>query len=245
MTNGSRNLKRRFGPLVVALATTVGLMALAAPSASGATPVVSNYSGVGISEPNAIAAGPDGALWFTNYRNNSIGRITTAGRGHQLHRHRHHAPDGIAAGPDGALWFTNFGNNSIGRITTAGVVTNYTGTGIVHPDGITAGPDGALWFTNSGTTRSGGSPPPGRSPTTPAPASSNPYGITAGPDGALWFTNFGNNSIGRITTAGCGHQLHRHRHRPTRTRSPPAPTVPCGSPTTGTTRSGGSRPPGW
>ena len=26
-----------------------------------------------------IAAGPDGALWFTNYGNNSIGRITTTG----------------------------------------------------------------------------------------------------------------------------------------------------------------------
>ena len=40
---------------------------------------VTNYTGTGISGPSGIAAGPDGALWFTNGANNSIGRITTAG----------------------------------------------------------------------------------------------------------------------------------------------------------------------
>jgi IPT/TIG domain len=32
----------------------------------------------GIDEPYGITAGPDGALWFTNAGNNSMGRITTA-----------------------------------------------------------------------------------------------------------------------------------------------------------------------
>ncbi|MFZ0667590.1 MAG: hypothetical protein WAM97_17710, partial [Acidimicrobiales bacterium] len=32
-----------------------------------------------IKEPLAIASGPDGALWFTNVKKNTIGRITTAG----------------------------------------------------------------------------------------------------------------------------------------------------------------------
>ena len=36
---------------------------------------VTNYTATGISRPVAIRAGPDGALWFTNW--NSIGRITT------------------------------------------------------------------------------------------------------------------------------------------------------------------------
>ena len=73
---------------------------------------------------------------------------------------------------------------------------------------------------------------------------SDPYGITAGPDGALWFTNDGNNSIGRITTAGVVTNYTGTGHRPTRTGSRPAPTAPCGSPTSATTRSGGSPPPG-
>jgi len=33
----------------------------------------------GVYAPNNITSGPDGALWFTNWLNNSIGRITTAG----------------------------------------------------------------------------------------------------------------------------------------------------------------------
>jgi streptogramin lyase len=39
--------------------------------------VVTIYTGTGIDNPIGIAAGPDGALWFTNDGNNSIGRITT------------------------------------------------------------------------------------------------------------------------------------------------------------------------
>jgi streptogramin lyase len=31
----------------------------------------------GIDDPQGITTGPDGALWFTNYDGNSIGRITT------------------------------------------------------------------------------------------------------------------------------------------------------------------------
>jgi len=118
------------------------------PSAGG---VVTNYTGTGIDTPLWIAAGPDGALWFTNYSNSSIGRITTAGVVTKYTGTGIDDPDGIAAGSDGALWFTNSGGfDSIGRITTAGVVTNYTGTDIDDPGGIAAGPDGALWFTNSG-----------------------------------------------------------------------------------------------
>jgi Bacterial Ig domain len=39
--------------------------------------VVTNYTGTGISIPEGITVGPDGATWFTNSGNNSIGRITT------------------------------------------------------------------------------------------------------------------------------------------------------------------------
>jgi virginiamycin B lyase len=76
---------------------------------------VSEY--LGIDEPSGMAAGPDGALWFTNSGNNSIGRITTEGKVINYAVTRESQPLGIAAGPDGALWFTNR-YNSIGRITT-------------------------------------------------------------------------------------------------------------------------------
>src|ERR1035438_519846 len=94
-----------------------------------------------------IAAGSDGALWFTEYNGNKIGRITTAGAITVFPvPTAGSSPMSITAGPDGALWFTESAGTQLGRITTAGVITEYplqpqTGVGA-----ITAGPDGALWF---------------------------------------------------------------------------------------------------
>jgi len=131
------------------------------------------------SQPTGIAAGPDGALWFTEVLGNKIGRITSAGAITEYPLPTAGSePNGIAAGPDGALWFAEgvadrigrtplterSPSTRIGRITTVGIVTRY-----------------------------------------PVPtADSIPYWIAAGPDGALWFTENGHrgNRIGRITTAG-------------------------------------------
>ena len=109
-----KKLRRRavvVGLLVLTLSLTVGTAA-----ASGAGKVTI-YTATGIDNPIEIAAGPDGALWFTNHGNNSIGRITTAGVVTNFTDPSISLPYGIAAGPDGALWFTNSAS-SIGRITT-------------------------------------------------------------------------------------------------------------------------------
>jgi streptogramin lyase len=114
---------------------------------------VKDYTFHGFIFAQAIAAGPDGALWFTNPEG-SIGRITTAGVVTIYHAPSFFNLGAIAAGPDGALWFTsaNAGaNGSIERITTAGTVTNYPDPRIVVPQAIVAGPDGAIWFTSAGS----------------------------------------------------------------------------------------------
>ena len=87
-----------------------------------------------------IAAGPDGALWFTGAFLNeaaqlegAIGRITAAGTfsgGGILPTASNLPEGGIAAGPDGALWFTEVdptitARDKIGRITTDGTITEY------------------------------------------------------------------------------------------------------------------------
>jgi virginiamycin B lyase len=149
-----------------------------------------------------IAAGPDGALWFTNGFDSSIGRITTTGQVTSFTDPAISAPQRITAGPDGALWFTNFVNNSIGRITTSGTVTEYTDPSILAPQDITTGSDGALWFTNTYNNSIGRITTAGAVSNFKGPGVSYPAGIAAGPDGALWFTNLQNHSIGRITTAG-------------------------------------------
>ena len=111
---------------------------------------MTNYTGYQISQPEGITIGPDGALWFTNAGNNSIGRITTSGSVSAFFNYATtliSGPYGITTGSDGALWFTN-DDNSIGRITTGGLVTRYLEAGLSGPGAITVGPDSALWFTN-------------------------------------------------------------------------------------------------
>src|ERR1700761_2057853 len=90
----------------------------------------------------AIAAGPDGNLWFTEAQANQIGRITPAGDVTEFSAGISPAsgPDGIVAGPDGNLWFTEATGNRIGRITAAGVVTEFpVPTATSTPISIAAG----------------------------------------------------------------------------------------------------------
>lgn len=153
-----------------------------------------------------IAAGADGALWFTEPNADAIGRVSITGRFREFRLpHPSSYPTRITAGPDGAMWFIEALGHRVGRIDRTGAVTEHpTPTqGSFHD--LTAGPDGALWLT------AGEFPLPLRivRMTTAGAASGFPIGndagytedITNGPDRALWFTYplFG---VGRLTTDG-------------------------------------------
>jgi virginiamycin B lyase len=194
---------RRSLALVSTLAVALPLAGLiVSVTAPGAHAEISTFHAASISTPGEIVTGPDGALWFTNYGNNSIGRVTTAGAVTNFTHASIDNPYGITAGPDGALWFTNYGNNSIGRVTTAGAVTNFTDASIVTPNRIVTGSDGALWFTNQFDNTVGRITTSGTVTKFTDASINSPIGITSGPDGALWFTNYLGSSVGRITTAG-------------------------------------------
>jgi len=101
---------------VAAVALAVGLLGVGAPAASAST-VTEFAVPTASSGPSGIAAGPDGALWFTELSANKIGRITTGGAVTEFAVPTASSfPEGIAAGPDGALWFTEANGNKIGRI---------------------------------------------------------------------------------------------------------------------------------
>ena len=105
----------------------LGLAGSAAAQSGGAWSNIAEYPlPSAFCGPNGITVGPDGALWFTEYDGNKIGRITKAG---VVTEYRlpiaSSDPSGIAAGPDAALWFTEATRNKIGRITTAGVITEF------------------------------------------------------------------------------------------------------------------------
>jgi streptogramin lyase len=91
-------LVRSFPFLLLASLLVVGA---AVPSAQ-ARPRGKQYSvPTAGSGPLGIAAGPDGALWFTEQSGNRIGRITTGGVFTEFPTSSS-SPLGIAAGPDGA-----------------------------------------------------------------------------------------------------------------------------------------------
>jgi streptogramin lyase len=170
-------------------------------------------------QARAIAAGPDGNLWFTEFSYDSGGTVATAGIGRIT-------PDGvitefpipaasvnghgITAGPDGNIWFSEFEANRIGRMTTAGVLTEFAiPTAGSLPQGITAGPDGNLWFVEQTGNKIGRITTEGVvTGEFPVPtAGSNPGDITAGPDGNLWFTEQTGNKVARITPAGAIYEI--------------------------------------
>lgn len=161
------------------------------------------------SQPTGIAAGPDGALWFTEGNGSRIGRITTSGAMVEYPVPTSESwPTDIVAGPDGALWFTERIAARIGRITTSGTVTEYPlPTAASFPTAMVPGPDGALWFVETFANTIGRITTSGVITEFPLPArsdgtSNQPTGLAAGADGALWFTERIGNKIGRITTTG-------------------------------------------
>jgi virginiamycin B lyase len=221
-----RGRSTRFGRVGIVVSACLLAAVTVGPTWAAPVPVgsVAIYSGPGISEPIGITVGPDGALWFTNSGNNSIGRIDITshsvnnytGAGCSSSECISH-PVGIAAGPDNALWFTNYItaslNESIGRIDTSGSITTYKNSDnigpncsgpdcIAGPAEIVLGTDGALWFANAGNHTPGSI---GRiDPFSHAvshytdPSIHYPIGIAVGPDGAIWFTNYFVGTIGRI-----------------------------------------------
>jgi virginiamycin B lyase len=166
--------------------------------------VITEYSiPTGNGFPFGIAAGSDGAMWFTEVGGNKIGRITTAGAITEASVPTPYAGAlEIAAGPDGALWFTEEDVGQIGRITTGGTITETPlPSSTSGPGAITAGPDGALWFTEIFANRIGRLTTGGTITETLVPTpDSVPAAIGAGPDGALWFTENSSGRVGRITT---------------------------------------------
>ena len=185
--------------LLAALAVTLPAICVAQQVVIGGYPLPTLNA-----VPFGIAAGPDGAVWFTEYRANKVGRITAAGAVTEYPvPTANGVPEGIVTGSDGALWFTESSGNKIGRITTSGAITEYAlptaGSG---PSGITAGPE-AVWFTESGGNRIGRITAAGAIAEYTVPtANSYPYDIAAGPDGAFWFTEANASQIGRITPNG-------------------------------------------
>jgi streptogramin lyase len=164
------------------------------------------------SSPQAITAGPDGNLWFTEPSKSMVAKITTSGRVTEypipIDSSVGARTPAITAGPDGNLWFTEPSRGIVAKMTTTGKFAEFRlPSAGYEPTDIAAGPDGNLWVTEAPQ----GAPdtrgrvarltPSGSFTEYALPkANGYPIGITAGRDGNLWFVD--GNKVARITTAG-------------------------------------------
>jgi virginiamycin B lyase len=160
--------------------------------------------------PEAIAPGPDGAVWYVDdgappqlKRVSPSGSLTTFG----LPVEEGTAMESIALGPDDAFWMTlgaegvGGERDAIGRMTVDGSFESWP---LPRPQSgpvqIVAGPDGALWFTEQAGYRIGRISTDGEISEFPLRPGLAPAGIAAGTEGDLWFAT--DKRVGRITTEG-------------------------------------------
>ena len=211
---------------LVTTALIIGVAAVVSSGDAGGVDASTVEFSAGITpgaNPGAMAAGPDGNMWFTESRwkedilsaPSQVAKITPAGvvTEYGTGIGAHQRAKAIVAGPDGNVWFVEssfeFPNNTyrgIGRITPSGAITEFALTRY-EPRYIAAGSDGNLWFTVGAEYNL----PAAISRITPAGVitdfsdgllpDAEPYEIVAGRDGNLWFLDSGA-AIGRIDTSG-------------------------------------------
>ena len=82
--------------------------------------------------PYGIAAGPDGAVWFTEPQGNRVGRVTNAGViAEYSFPTAMSFPVGIATGPDGGIWFAEFSVDKIAELEEPTLVPTLSGWGML------------------------------------------------------------------------------------------------------------------
>jgi streptogramin lyase len=168
--------------------------------------------------PQAISRGPEGNMWFTDWRSTggTIGRISPSGHlvPFPSDPELPDAPYGITEGSDGNMWFTDRevkftdGRSSIGRITPSGEVKEFpVPSRNSEPTAIVLGVDGNIWFSEPGASKVGRISPSGLIDEFSVPSISNAVNaLAAAPDGSIWFATAPysetSEGLGRVSPTG-------------------------------------------
>ena len=166
-------------------------------------PAVEYAMAVATDIPTAVAAAPDGSVWFTIDFGEGIGLLRN-GRVERLPKKgRNVEPIGLGVDATGAAWFTDPSAIAVMRATASGELQSFPlGTPIARLGRLAVAPDGAVWFAEStaySITRlkdgvlqrhdiqslRGG-----------------PYGVAVAGDGTVWATLQSANQVMRITPSG-------------------------------------------
>jgi streptogramin lyase len=185
----------------------------------GTDGAVSRFRVPGKLEPQGLALGPEGNLWFTgvelSYQSEHtwspgtgrIGEMTPTGE-FSMSGGTLGTPGDIALAPDGLLWFTETGTlvNQIGSVAPG------TGLGSIYEvhrrllGGLTFGPEGAAWMaTEFGLVRVTAD---GQETDYPGQA----YAVATGREGDIWA--LGRRKVTRVTPDGPGIDVAQVRVHP-------------------------------
>jgi virginiamycin B lyase len=153
--------------------------------------------------PTAVAAAPDGTIWFTMDLAKAMGRVSNGKLERLPIANGNVEPVGLSVDRDGSAWYTDNGARGISRMTPAGAVASFAlETPIVRLGRLAVAPDGAVWFAEATGysitrlidgqfTRHLIDSPRGE-----------PYGVAIAPDGAVWATLKSGDQLLQITPHG-------------------------------------------
>lgn len=120
--------------------TAVNTPALRRVSADGSTSDIPTPV-----QPQAIAVGPDGMVWYTDGGDNAIGRLAPNGAVDQV-TDPSRSPSGVAVSPDGVAWVADSHVGRLYRVTQSLSVDTLTVPGAMATGSPIIGSDGNLWF---------------------------------------------------------------------------------------------------
>ena len=153
--------------------------------------------------PTAVAAAPDGVVWFTIDMSDAIGlwrhgKIERLAKGTQ-----NLEPIGLAVAANGSAWYTDATARAIARIAPSGAITTFPlSTPIAKLSRLAVAPDGAVWFAEA-TAYSITRLQDGVFRRYPIESiRGGPYGVAVGADGTVWATLQSANTLVRITPDG-------------------------------------------
>jgi virginiamycin B lyase len=149
-------------------------------------------------QPQEIATGPDGNIWYVAWYHTAVARLTPDGKTMEFPLPQGSFPHGLVAGPDGNIWVAEA--LGVGRLSLDGVHTAFdlpAGGGANEFGQITPGPDGALWFATE-SAGIGRATIDGTVSVVPLPGFSPVTGIAVASDGSVWLTDGWNDNIVRF-----------------------------------------------
>ncbi|MBX3024561.1 hypothetical protein KF840_06590 [bacterium] len=149
----------------------------------------------------AIAAGPDGELWFAAAGENTVVRLAADGmRAYPVGlRPRINAIAAMGTGPDRNLWFADWLSSRFSRLTPDGALTGFlTPFPSPRPLKVLAGPDGNAWLLGELSSQLIRATPRGEITVFDLPANFA-RDVAIGTDGRFWITDAEGDHLLRVT----------------------------------------------